>query len=247
MKKPIRKKARPVNRRITKLKKTKVPPFFLRMKPINTSRYAASGKYTKREKMVSLLRSYGIRDRRILDAFLTVPRHCFVPETELEKAYRDQALPIGYGQTISQPYVIALMLEHLQLNANAKVLEIGSGCGYVLALLSLLTKRVYGIELENELVQRSKIILKELQLDNVSVICGNGYEGYFSAAPYDAILLSAAPEALPEKLLNQLKPTGKLILPVGKFDQLLVLYEKIKGEWKGKVITDVRFVPLRQV
>lgn len=217
------------------------------MKPINTSRYAAFGKYSKREKMVSLLRSYGIRDRRILNAFLTVPRHSFVPETELEKAYRDQALSIGRGQTISQPYVIALMLEHLQLNANAKVLEIGSGCGYVLALLSLLTKRVYGIELEKELVQRSKNILKELQIDNVSVICGDGYKGYPAAAPYDAILLSAAPEALPEELLTQLKPTGKLILPVGKFDQLLVLYEQIMGEWKGKVITDVRFVPLRQI
>ncbi|MDD3965682.1 MAG: protein-L-isoaspartate(D-aspartate) O-methyltransferase [Candidatus Neomarinimicrobiota bacterium] len=216
------------------------------MKPIHTSRFAAYGKYTKREKMVALIRNYGIRDRRILDAFLTVPRHCFVPEADQEKAYRDQALPIGRGQTISQPYVIALMLEHLQLKPNAAVLEIGSGSGYVLALLSLLSKRVYGIELEKELVLRSRTILKELQITNATVVCGNGYHGHPPAAPYDAILLSAAPQALPEELLLQLKPSGKLILPVGKFDQLLVLYEQIKGEWKGKVITDVRFVPLRQ-
>ena len=213
---------------------------------INTSRYAEFGKYTKREKMVKLLKDYGIRDKRIMDAFLTIPRHMFMPEEAEEKSYRDQAVPIGCGQTISQPYVVALMLEHLDLKPNHRVLEIGSGSGYVTALLSLLVKKVTGIELENDLADRSKKVLQKLKIDNVDILCKDGYAGHKARAPYDAIILSAAPEALPEELLDQLKPGGKLILPVGKFDQLLVLYEQKNGEWKGRVITDVHFVPLRR-
>ncbi len=216
------------------------------MKRINISTYAKFGKYTKREKMVKLLRNYGIRDLRVLDAFMTIPRHCFVPENDLEKAYRDQALSIGFGQTISQPYVVALMLETLELKPGHRVLEIGSGSGYVVALLSLLVKQVVGIELEKVLAQRSKAILKTLHINNAEIICGNGYNGYPEKSPYDIILLSAAPDSLPENLLSQLKPNGRLILPVGKFDQLLVLYEQVDGKWKGKIIGDVRFVPLRK-
>jgi len=216
------------------------------MKKINTSRYAEHGKYTKREKMVKLLKEYGIRNRRILDAFLTIPRHLFMPEEENERSYRDQAVSIGCGQTISQPYVVALMLELLELKPQDKVLEIGSGSGYVTALLSLLVKKVTGIELEEELAQRSKKVLKKLNIDNVDIFCKDGHSGHAPGAPYDIIILSAAPEALPRGLLSQLKPTGKLILPVGKFDQLLVLYEQKNGEWEGKVITDVHFVPLRK-
>jgi len=216
------------------------------VKKISTSRYAEHGKYTKREKMVKLLKEYGIRDRRILDAFLTIPRHIFMPEEEGERSYRDQAVPIGCGQTISQPYVVALMLEHLKLKPQDKVLEIGSGSGYVTALLSLLVKKVAGIELEEDLANRSKKVLQKLNIDNVDIFCKDGYGGHPARAPYDIIILSAAPEALPEGLLSQLKPSGKLILPVGKFDQLLVLYEQKDGEWKGKVITDVHFVPLRK-
>lgn len=216
------------------------------MKKIKTSRYAEFGKYTKREKMVKLLKEYGIRDRRVLDAFLTIPRHLFLPELELERSYRDQAVPIGCGQTISQPYVVALMLELLELKERDSVLEIGSGSGYVTALLSLLVKRVTGVELEKELVERSKKVIKRLEINNVDILCKDGYGGHKARAPYDAILLSAAPESLPENLLDQLKPEGKLLLPVGKFDQLLVLYQQQHGEWKGKVVTDVRFVPLRK-
>jgi len=216
------------------------------VKKISTSRYAEHGKYTKREKMLKLLKEYGIRDRRILDAFLTIPRHLFMPEEEGERSYRDQAVPIGCGQTISQPYVVALMLEHLKLKPQDKVLEIGSGSGYVTALLSLLVKKIVGIELEEDLANRSKKVLQKLNIDNVDIFCKDGHDGHPARAPYDIIILSAAPEALPERLLSQVKPTGKLILPVGKFDQLLVLYEKKDGEWKGKVITDVHFVPLRK-
>ncbi|MCK4813383.1 MAG: protein-L-isoaspartate(D-aspartate) O-methyltransferase [Candidatus Marinimicrobia bacterium] len=216
------------------------------MKRINISTYAKFGKYTKREKMVKLLRDYGIRDLRVLDAFMTIPRHCFVPENDVERAYRDQALSIGFGQTISQPYVVALMLEALELKPGYRVLEIGSGSGYVAALLSLLVKQVVGIELEKVLTQRSKAILKTLHISNAEIICGNGYNGYPAKSPYDVILLSAAPEALPENILSQLKPNGRLILPVGKFDQLLVLYEQVGGKWKGKIMGDVHFVPLRK-
>ena len=216
------------------------------MKKIKTSRYAEFGKYTKREKMVKLLKEYGIRNKRLLDAFLCIPRHLFMPEESIEKSYRDQAVPIGCGQTISQPYVVALMLEQLGLQPNDKILEIGSGSGYVAALLSLLVKNIVGIELEKELADRSKKVLKQLQIDNVDIFCKDGYAGHKARAPYDAIILSAAPESLPEQLLEQLKPTGKLILPVGKYDQLLVLYEQKNGEWKGRIITDVHFVPLRK-
>jgi len=169
-----------------------------------------------------------------------------MPEEENERSYRDQAVPIGCGQTISQPYVVALMLELLKLKPQDKVLEIGSGSGYVTALLSLLVKKVTGIELEVDLAERSKKVLEKLKIDNVDIFCKDGHSGHSARAPYDCILLSAAPEALPEGLLAQLKPSGKLILPVGKFDQLLVLYEQKDGEWKGKVITDVHFVPLRK-
>jgi len=216
------------------------------VKKISTSRYAEHGKYTKREKMVKLLKEYGIRDRRILDAFLTIPRHLFMPEDENERSYRDQAVPIGCGQTISQPYVVALMLELLELKPQDKVLEIGSGSGYVTALLSLLVKKITGIELEEDLAKRSKKVLQKLNIDNVDIFCKDGHNGHSARAPYDIILLSAAPEALPENLLSQLKPSGKRILPVGKFDQLLVLYDQKDGEWKGNVITDVHFVPLRK-
>ena len=216
------------------------------MKRINTSRYAEFGKYSKREKMVRLLKEYGIRDKSVLNAFLTIPRHCFIPDEQQEMAYRDQAVQIGYGQTISQPYVVALMLEQLKLKPAFNVLEIGSGSGYVLALLSLLVKQVKGIELEKDLVKRSKETLNRLKIGNAEVICGDGYSGYSRYAPYDAILLSAAPDTLPEKLLSQLKPSGKLILPVGRSEQLLVLYERFETDWKARVITEVQFVPLRK-
>jgi len=213
---------------------------------IKTNTYAELGKFSKREQMVHRqLEARGIRDRQLLDAFLTVPRHIFVPEESRERAYQDGPLSIGHHQTISQPYVVALMLEELRLKPAMHVLEIGSGSGYVCALLSLMVRRVTGIELEKELVTDSIRSMNALSLKNVRIYQGNGYEGYPPQAPYDAIIVSAAPPTFPEDLLRQLKPSGRMIIPVGEAEQELFLYRQVKGSWKAENITEVRFVPLR--
>ncbi|MDD5582898.1 MAG: protein-L-isoaspartate(D-aspartate) O-methyltransferase [Candidatus Marinimicrobia bacterium] len=216
------------------------------MKKIPITKYSQYGKYTKRQKMVNTLREYGIRDSRILSAFLTIPRHIFVPENQQEQAYADTPLPIGYGQTISQPYVIAYMLEAMNLNPTDNVLEVGSGCGYVTALLSLLVKKVTGIELEKNLVKQSRDLLKELEIKNVQIVHGDGYQGYAPNAPYDGILVSAAPETVPEPLFNQLKEGGTLIIPVGKYYQILKKIQKKNGKPVETDLLSVTFVPLRK-
>lgn len=213
---------------------------------IKTNKFADFGKFSKRRDMVEeQIRRRGIRDKRILDAFLTIPRHIFIPGAEQEKAYRDMPVQIGWHQTVSQPYVVALMLAELELKPWMRVLEIGSGSGYVCALLSLLVDRVSGIELEKELVTASIRTMNELEMKNVRIYHGNGYNGYPGQAPYDVILLSAAPPEIPTGLFNQLKPTGKLMLPVGEFEQELMLLQQKDGEWRRRIITEVRFVPLR--
>ncbi|MCK5520796.1 MAG: protein-L-isoaspartate(D-aspartate) O-methyltransferase [Candidatus Marinimicrobia bacterium] len=213
---------------------------------IKTNIFAGFGKFRKRQDMVARqLKANGIRDKRVLDAFLTIPRHLFISEDDQEKAYRDTPVSIGYHQTISQPYVVALMLEELQLKPRHRILEIGSGSGYACALLSLLVDRVTGIELEKDLVTNSIRAINELELKNVRIYQGDGYNGYAKQAPYDAILLSAAPPEIPENLFKQLKPSGKLMLPVGEDEQYLEIWEMKDGEWNRRIITEVRFVPLR--
>lgn len=187
-----------------------------------------------------------IQDQRVLDAFLAIPRHIFVPLEAEQRAYNDGPLPIGFSQTISQPYVVALMLESLKLKPHHHILEIGSGSGYVLALLSLLCKKVVGVELEKSLVSRSIETIRNLGLKNITVFHGDGYLGWENRAPYDRILLSAAPAEFPRELLGQLKADGLLIAPIGANEQELHLFWQKKGEWKSKVITEVRFVPLRK-
>lgn len=195
--------------------------------------------------MTDTLRYYGIRNPEILMAFQAIPRHLFVPEDYDDKAYADTPLPIGYGQTISQPYVVAYMMEHLNLNPKSTVLEIGSGCGYVTALLSLLVFKVIGVELEKELADRSRRFLQELKIKNVRIIFDDGYKGYAPSAPYDSILVSAAPPAVPQALTDQLKENGTLIIPVGKNFQILKKIEKKNGRIVETDLLDVRFVPLR--
>jgi protein-L-isoaspartate(D-aspartate) O-methyltransferase len=207
--------------------------------------YSEYGRFSKRQKMTDTLRFYGIRNPEVLSAFQAIPRHLFVPEEYDDKAYADTPLPIGYGQTISQPYVVAFMLEHMDLKPGSKVLEIGSGCGYVTALLSRLVFNVIGVELEKALADRSRRLLQELKINNVRIVCDDGYKGFAPSAPYDSILVSAAPPTVPKALTEQLKENGSLIIPVGKESQMLKKIQKKNGKIIENDLLDVRFVPLR--
>ena len=188
-----------------------------------------------------------VRNPDVLRAMRTTPRHLFVPPEMRSMAYRDQPLPIGGGQTISQPYIVAVMTELLQTAKTQKVLEIGTGSGYQAAVLSSLAGRVYTIEIVPELAARSAALLEELGCSNVTVRQGDGYLGWPEQAPFDRIILTAAPEVVPKALLNQLKPGGRLVAPVGStpLDQDLVVIEKgADGRMRERSIFPVRFVPM---
>jgi protein-L-isoaspartate(D-aspartate) O-methyltransferase len=185
----------------------------------------------------------GILDKRVLKALQEVPRHLFVPESVLNEAYADYPLPIGHGQTISQPYIVALMTELLELNGNEKVLEIGTGSGYQAAILSKLAKKVITIERVKELADKTKKLLKKYK--NVLVVHGDGTKGYAREAPYDAIIITAAAEKIPKKVTEQLANNGRLVAPVGpRYHQELVRIRKrnnvLEEDYHGGVI----FVPL---
>jgi len=157
----------------------------------------------------------GIRSRDVLAAMRNIPRHLFVPQNMQIHAYADSPLPIGYNQTISQPYIVAFMTESLNPKPGMKILEIGTGSGYQAAVLAYLGCDVYTIELLPELAITAEKVLNELKFDNIKVRCGNGYEGWEEEAPFDAIIVTAAPDLIPEKLIEQLKNGGKMIIPVG--------------------------------
>ena len=187
----------------------------------------------------------GITDKRVLEAMRNTPRHEFIPYEYIEKAYNDSPLPIGYGQTISQPYIVALMSELLQLQGDEKVLEIGTGSGYQTAILSKLASKVYSVEIVHNLVDNSTSILQKLNHSNIVVRQGDGYEGWKEEAPFDAVIVTASPASIPEKLIEQLKPGGRMVLPVGKYYQTLKLVIKNKdGRISEETITSVRFVPM---
>jgi len=201
----------------------------------------------RRSDMVSRqLISRGIKDARVLEAMKTTERHRFIPPDLEDEAYRDYPLPIGYGQTISQPYIVALMTELLALQGNEKVLEIGTGSGYQAAVLSKLAKEVYTLEIIPELAAEAKKKLEEMGCVNVRVIVGDGWEGLPLQGPFDAIMVTAAADTVPEALEKQLAPGGKLVIPVGPRGgvQELLLVTKEEGHLKRKNITAVRFVPL---
>ena len=187
----------------------------------------------------------GVKDPRVLAAMRKVPRHLFVPENLIPEAYDDTPLPIGYGQTISQPYIVALMTELLQLRGDEKVLEVGTGSGYQAAVLAELAREVYTIEIVEPLARQAAERLRELGYTNVHVRHGDGYDGWPEKAPFDGIIVTAAPEEIPKPLLDQLKPGGRLVIPVGAWSQdLLVVTKSADGKITRRVVIPVRFVPM---
>jgi protein-L-isoaspartate(D-aspartate) O-methyltransferase len=190
----------------------------------------------------------GIRDPRVLEAMRRVPRHEFVPDELRAIAYEDGPLPIGGGQTISQPFIVAYMAEVLGLRGNERVLEVGSGSGYAAAVLSLLAADLYGIELEGELHARSVATLERLGYQNVHLRHGDGFKGWKEAAPFDAILMSCAAEAIPGPLWDQLREGGRFLYPEGPpgGPQELVLVTRTGGKPVVRRLEAVRFVPMRR-
>ena len=217
--------------------------------PAPAERAAPPSRQGEREAMVrEQIEARGIRDRRVLDAMRSVPRHRFVLAPDLPRAYADMPLPIGRGQTISQPYVVAFMAEALGLRPGDRVLEVGSGSGYAAAVLSALGAEVYGIELERELHERSVATLAALGHSRIHLRNGDGFLGWPEAAPFDAILLSCAAESVPGPLWEQLKAGGRLLYPKGTEhgDQQLVLVTKTPGGPRERRLAPVRFVPMRR-
>jgi protein-L-isoaspartate(D-aspartate) O-methyltransferase len=199
-----------------------------------------------RQRMVEQqIRSRGVTSPQVLAAMAQVPRHLFVPDGERGHAYEDHPLPIGGGQTISQPYIVALMTALLGLPPQSRVLEIGTGSGYQAAVLSRVAAQVYSVEILAELGTRARQTLSRLGYENVQVRIADGYRGWPEAAPFDGILLTAAPHAVPPPLIAQLKPGGRMVLPIGGFDQdLIVLTKQPDGTVKEEKVLPVRFVPM---
>lgn len=191
----------------------------------------------------------GIQDSEVLRAMGTVPRHMFVPEQHFSAAYADHPLPIGYGQTISQPYIVALMTELLQLKGHERILEIGTGSGYQAAVLAELLPQVYTVEIIPELAAQAEARLSALGYDNAHVLAADGYYGWVEFAPFDAIIVTAAPDQLPPSLVQQLATKGRMVIPIGPQGGLHVLWQFVNEDegLKGYRILDVRFVPFTRV
>jgi protein-L-isoaspartate(D-aspartate) O-methyltransferase len=203
----------------------------------------------KRERMVKeQIEDRGVRDGAVVNAMLTVKRHLFVPEDEFSSAYEDRPLPIGYGQTISQPYIVAYMTALIKPNPPGKVLEIGTGSGYQAAVLSVIVKEVYTVEIIPELGHSAAERLKRLGYKNVQVEIADGYYGCREHAPYDAIVVTAAAEYIPPPLIEQLKEGGKMVIPLGSpfMTQMLMLVEKHGNKTTIRSLLPVVFVPFKR-
>ncbi|MDH3623654.1 MAG: protein-L-isoaspartate(D-aspartate) O-methyltransferase [Myxococcales bacterium] len=191
------------------------------------------------------LRGRGIADERVLAAMGEVPREEFVPEAQRRDAYADGALPLSHGQTISQPLMVAMSVEALQLEGDESVLEIGAGSGYQAAVLSRLAKKVHGVEIIPELVDNAKRVLQSLDFDNVEIHCADGRKGWPEGAPYDGIIVAAAADEIPPALVDQLKEGGRLVIPVGgRWGQSLMVMTKRDGKLEEKELCRCIFVPL---
>ena len=209
-------------------------------------RMAGDAESQARDRMVrTQIAARGIRDPRILDAMRQIPRESFVDERYRREAYADHPIPIGDGQTVTQPYVAALMTELLDIQAADRVLEIGTGSGYESAILSRLASRVYSIEILPEIARKAEEKLRALHCENIAFRVGDGYRGWPEAAPFDAIIVTAAPRKIPEPLLQQLAPNGRMVIPVGDFYQELKVFSKAAdGSVSERSVLPVRFVPM---
>ncbi|MEX0320683.1 MAG: protein-L-isoaspartate(D-aspartate) O-methyltransferase [Puniceicoccaceae bacterium] len=199
-----------------------------------------------RQRLVTHLAQQGIKNKAVLQAMREVRRHEFMPSNLAAYAYEDRPLPIGHGQTISQPYIVALMTELLDLEPDDNVLEVGTGQGYQAAVLGKIVKDVTTIEIVKPLATKARANLEKLGYTNIKVVHGDGYHGYKSKAPFDAIIVTAAPEQIPPPLLQQLKPGGRLVIPVGKSgrtQKLQLIKKDLNGVTTTKTIIPVRFVP----
>ncbi len=201
--------------------------------------------HSKRINMVKRqIEGRGIEDSLVLDAMRSVPRHLFVPEQFRDRAYEDNPLPIGENQTISQPYIVALMTDSLALKGGERILEVGTGSGYQAAVLAEIVDSVYTIEIVRPLGERARDILDSLHYDNVKVMIGDGYRGYEEAAPFDGIIVTAAPEKIPQPLIDQLRVGGRMVIPVGGMQQYLKVLVKTDDGLEEKTTIPVRFVPM---
>jgi len=198
-----------------------------------------------RERMVAdQLRGRDINDELVLRAMLKVPRQEFVPQAIIGSAYDDTALPLTLGQTISQPYIVAYMTQALHLKGPERVLEIGTGSGYQAAVLAEIAREVYTVEILEELTNLARATLDRLGYRNIRFLAADGYQGWPEFAPFDCIIVTAAPDHVPQPLIDQLKPGGRMIIPVGRFEQDLVLIEKGSGGVTRRSTIPVRFVPM---
>ena len=220
-----------------------------RPRPAPPPAAAPTGSAAQRQQMVRLqLRARGVKDDRVLAAMEKVPREEFVPANERARAYEDGPLPIGEGQTISQPYIVAVMTELLEVKETDKVLEIGTGSGYQAAVLAELTPNVYTIEIIAALAQRAAAALQRLGYTTVKVKTGNGYLGWPEHAPFDGIIVTCAPENVPRALKEQLAEGGRMVIPVGPqwTSQTLYVLKKRRGKLEQTAVIPVRFVPMVQ-
>lgn len=199
-----------------------------------------------REKMVQeQIADRGITDPAILRAMRKVPRHFFVPASEVNQAYNDRAINIGPDQSISQPYVVALMLSELELKSNDRVLDVGTGSGYQTALLAEIVDKVFSVDIDPGLVEKAAQRIKDLGYKNVQLLCANGFDGWKEHAPFDAIVVSACPENIPRELVKQLRMHGRMILPLGEEDQVLVFLQKTESGLFSRELGGVRFVQMK--
>ena len=209
--------------------------------PFQTDEYAEARKKMVKEQIIAR----GVKDHAVIKAMETVPRHKFVPDDQVPFAYNDAPLPIGFDQTISQPFIVAFMTESLKLKKTDRVLEIGTGSGYQAAILSKIVNEVYTIEILEPLGLRARQVLEDLNYNNITTKIGDGYYGWKEYAPFDAIIVTANVEAIPPELIKQLAEGGRMIIPVGPShgSQNLVLLEKKNGKTKQVKLIPVRFVP----